>query len=234
MKKIITILLTTALILSSVVAGQTIGKESKAAITTSAKTVKPGEEVNAVQETDEEYYKIMLQNPSKVTLNVSDELSSYTLYTSNRKKEFSCEKTMYLDKGTYYILHTTKGMYRFSYTTKKIYLTGNTSKKKAKTIKLKKKIKGVLTKTTSCWYKIVLSKEQKIKVNFKNPDKNYVSMMFFTTKGKVVTVNYFADKNTTRYIEYFSGNKSSFKVPEGTYYIEVSTTGNGNFSFVMK
>lgn len=207
---------------------------------TTGREVKPGETVNAVQASKEEYYKIKLANHAKVT--IKGDTTSLTLHNAAKKYISGCDKTMYLKKGTYYLLHSGSGTYSFSYTTKKITLPKNTSKKKAKKIKLKKAEKGIFTrglKTQSCWYKITLKKNKKLTVKYKNTVGENARVLLLNTKGKLVGLlfNSLEGKKGTGKMFFGVGKKLTETIKKGTYYIKIEQGGLGEdhvFSVTFK
>lgn len=207
---------------------------------TAGREVKPGETVNAVQVNEKEYYKIKLDTPKKVTLN--GDLTWFELCDASKKYISGCNETMYLKKGTYYLLrHQGGGKYSFSYTTKKITLPKNTSKKKAKKVKLNQTVKGIFprsTKTQSYWYKITLKKNKKLKVKYKNTVGDGVqAVRLYNAKGKVIGMMeglYIKGKKGTKKMISYAGKKPTSTIKKGTYYIQIEQGVDSEFSLTFK
>lgn len=190
---------------------------------TTGREVKPGETVNATQIKEKEYYKIKLTTHKKVTINGTE--TSFTLCDATKKYISSCDKTMYLNKGTYYLCHDGEGTYQFSYNVKKITLPKNTSRKKAKKMKLKKIIKGIFTRNgnsqKSYWYKLTLKKNKKIKVKYKNKVGEFVSVTLLNAKGELQNYMNLEGKKGTKKMISYGGKKPAATIRKGTYYIEI-------------
>lgn len=206
---------------------------------TAGREVKPGETVNAVQVSKEEYYKIKLDTPKKVILN--GDYTGLELYNASKRYISGCDKTMYLKKGTYYLRHRGSGKYSFSYTTKKITLPKNTSRRKAKKIKLNKTIKGIFprnTKTQSYWYKITLKKNKKLKVKYKNTVADVVqAVRLYSSKGKVIGMMdglYIKGKKGTKKMISYAGKKPTAMIKKGTYYIQIEQSLDSEFTLTFQ
>lgn len=188
------------------------------------------------------YYKIKV--PANGTITVSRKLGEPSITLCNSKKKSIGDADSYrkldaktsktyiaLKKGTYYLKLENDSAYKIRYTFKAIKNCkySNTTQAKAITLNKGSTVNSAVTmskKNTIRWFKIKLTKKQKIKVVFKQT----------------------ADKGTYLYFNMFKGNKdvpaqfessgkifsSVGKVAKGTYYIMVHAGKGRTASFSLK
>lgn len=185
------------------------------------------------------YHKLVVKSDSVVTLegyaiksssarsglsfNICDknkkQLRSITFSSSNQYGDYVA-----LKKGTYYVAVQTDYPYQLRSASLKVKDQGGASKKKAKTIKKKQTVKGIVSLSEGTgkadWYKFKLKKRSKLKLT-------YAALCTGTSSLKLQVIP--ASKksrlsgDTTVYMKDRSGGLSSrTTIAKGTYYLKVT------------
>lgn len=154
------------------------------------------------------YFKFL--NSKKKVLNDSEGCSSYNGYTSH----------FAVKKGTYYVAVRGTGAYRLRYSFSAVSEKSGSKQKKAVKIKKGKTIKGLVLygeSNTKCdWYKIVLTKKQKLTFTFGARATGYIRFQIVPASKKVRLYNasgYLRDETNTY--------QTKDKLPKGTYYVKI-------------
>lgn len=191
------------------------------------------------------YYKISVPKTGSITINTESEYTAYVTLLDSSKKTISNEaSTTYANnysacfavtKGTYYIkVNTTSETYRLKYTFKAITDASGTTKAKAVNLTPGKTYTGVVLTSDKTgkvdWYKITLSKSQKVDITFTGSVSSgeiavefYGSGLTESITDSITTVN--EDRS------FSSETGTSTKLPKGTYYIKVSKAANKTSGF---
>jgi len=183
------------------------------------------------------YHKIVISKPGYITLqgyaqgststpkynisvglNDASKKSLYGVYL-NSSKGF----TTYfgVKKGTYYISAKQYGNYKLKYTFTAVSEKSGSSKSKAVTLRKKKAAKGLLiageSANKSDWYKIKLTKKQKLSFAITGKSSSYFRVKVIPKKSRLNISNSFFAVDNGSYTW-----KTDKKVPAGTYYIQIS------------
>lgn len=198
------------------------------------------------------YHKLVLASDSLVTLfgnsyytsdgsaaslslNLCDSnkitLDDPYMYSSN----MYCE-TYALKKGTYYVSTNTNSPYQLKATVTKVKDQSGASRSKAKLIKKKKTVKGMVALSEgtgkSDWFKVKLTKRSKLKLAWKARCTGSGSL-----KLQVIPANSnYRLYNDTVYMSNENGGVTSkTKLNKGTYYIKISKSyGDYSGSYSLK
>ena len=161
------------------------------------------------------YYKIKVSKAGRLIFTFLNGSASFliTPSTDDCSAYISNGSSVVVDKGTYYLrLSSGKCKYIFKAATTQT----NYCADKAKKLKAKKTAKMFFTSKNnfSRWYKITLSKKQKIRIEF-NHSRDVV---LYNAKGKAIDIHSSEPSYSLGYGRKYATSK---KQPKGTYYIRV-------------
>ncbi len=178
-------------------------------------------------------YKVVVAKTGSLTINIESEYSSYITLLDSKKKAISSEVYSYngdkvcfaVSKGTYYIKATSiSDIIRLKSTFSAITEKSGSTKAKAVKLTAGKTVSGCLTATnkkgTTDWYKITLTKSQKVEILFTGSvSSGKVKLEFFggDLSGSVNRYIYDVDSDESFSVETWTSDK----LPKGTYYIKV-------------
>lgn len=194
---------------------------------------------------DEVFLKVTTTKAGTLTINLDSDYSAYITLLNSSKKAIS-DETYYsstdgkisfaVAKGTYYLkVKTYTNIYRIKYTFKAITETSGTTKAKAKALTKGKLYSGLVTATDKNdavdWYKITLTKSQKVNITFKGSvSSGSIGLEFY---GGGISGSITQNLRTVDADKSFSAETwTSDKLPKGTYYIKItkgSKTTSGSY-----
>jgi hypothetical protein len=194
------------------------------------------------------YYKVVVKETGSITVNTESDYSIDVTLLSSSKKALSEEVYNYdgkvvfaVTKGTYYLkVESSSELYRIKYTFGKSTEYGGTSKTKAKKMTPGATYVGYLTATdkkgTAEWYKITLTKSQKVDITFTGSVSSGDIKLEFTggnISGSITQTISYVDTDKSFSAETWSSDK----LPKGTYYIKVykaDATTSGFYKLSLK
>lgn len=162
---------------------------------------------------------------------LSEAIWVYAGSSTSNKAVFGVKKNT-----TYYLKITNvSGRAGVKFTQTKVSEKSGSSRKKAKTLKKNSTAKGTIVagSSTTDWYKIKVTKSQKVKITTKGNMSGNLKMQLYKSNGKKygwdVTALYgIGDSNTYT---------TSSKLPKGTYYIKIyrgNSKSNGYYTLKWK
>lgn len=180
------------------------------------------------------YYKVTVSKAGVLTINTEAEYSSYVTLLDSKKKDLSEDVYAYsgneykavfaVKKGTYYIkVKSSSDILRIKYTFTSPEDKSGASKSKATKMTAGKEYTGMITasdkKGTTDWYKITLTKSQKVEFEITgNVSSGNIKLEFYgdnisgTITRNIDTLNEDAGFKAETW--------TSDKLPKGTYYIK--------------
>ncbi len=149
-----------------------------------------------------------------------DKMTLAEPYLSSSNQYFACYA---LKKGSYYVSTNESNPYQIKATVAKVTDKSGSSKKKAKLLKNKKSVSGMIALSEGTgkadWYKIKLNKKSKVKVKYTAYCTDSLKVEVIPANKRQIMIN-----NTT-YLQNGTGAfGSKGKWSKGTYYLKVTKT----------
>lgn len=130
-----------------------------------------------------------------------------------------------VSKGTYYLKVSGEKKYAVGAAFQKVSDKAGASKAKARTIKQKKEVKGVLAAGEKAkkadWYKFKVTKSKKLKLELSTGGNGYIEFYLYgPSYKKGIRIDALKNEGGT-YFSVNGANRKKIKVKPGTYYIRV-------------
>jgi len=194
------------------------------------------------------YFEVVVPKAGSLTINTETEYSNKITLLNSSKKAISDEISNYKGKvcfavkeGTYYIkiLADSSDIMRIESTISTITDYSGSTKAKAKALKAGKTYTGYLSATdkkgTVDWYKITLTKSQKVEMVFTGSASGEIKLEFYGSNISGSITQYISSVDDDS--SFSAETWSSSKLPKGTYYIKVSkedTNTSGFYKLQLK